>query len=108
MPLTLPAPVARYFEAQRSRDVDAQTECFTDDAVVHDEERDYQGLAAIRAWKEAVQQKFEYESEPRSATESGNIVTVSVHLSGNFPGSPIDLDHTFTLAGGKISSLVID
>ena len=107
MPLTLPAPVARYFAAQQSRDVDAQTECFTDDAFVHDES-DYRGRGAIRAWKEAVQQKFVYEAEPRNSSESGNIVTVNVHLTGNFPGSPIDLVHTFTLLGDKISSLVIE
>lgn len=107
MPLALPAAVARYFAAQQSRDLDAQTECFTDDAFVHDE-GDYRGRGAIRAWKEAVQQKFVYEAEPQNASESGNIVTVNVHLTGNFPGSPIDLVHTFTLLGDKISSLVIE
>ena len=108
MPLTLPAPIARYFAAQRSRDLDAQTECFTDDAFVHDEGQDYRGREAVRAWKEALLQKFFYEAEPRSASETGNIVTVDVHLTGDFPGSPIDLAHTFTLSGDKISSLVIE
>lgn len=108
MPLTLPAPVARYFAAQQSRDLDAQTECFTDDAFVHDEGRDYRGRGAIRAWKEALQQKFFYEVEPRGASETGNIVTVDVHLTGNFPGSPVDLVHAFALSGDKISSLVIE
>lgn len=108
MPLTLPAPIARYFEAQQSRDLDAQTECFADDAVVHDEGRDYHGRDAIRAWKEAVQQKFTYETEPRNVSSAGNVVTVDVRLTGNFPGSPVDLDHVFTLLGDKISSLVIE
>lgn len=108
MPLILPAPVARYFAAQQSRDLEAQTECFTDDAFVHDEGRDYRGRDAVHQWKETVQQKFFYEAEPRNASETGNIVTVNVHLTGNFPGSPIDLVHTFTLSGEKISSLVIE
>jgi hypothetical protein len=108
MLLNLPAPVGRYFSAQQSRDLDAQVECFADDAFVHDEGRDYRGRSAIRAWKEAVQQKFLYEAEPRNASEVGNVVTVNVHLTGNFPGSPIDLVHTFTLSGDKISSLVIE
>ena len=108
MPLTLPAPIAHYFAAQQSRDLDAQTECFTDDAFVHDEGRDYRGRSAIRAWKEAVQQKFFYEAEPRRLSETGNVVSVDVHLTGNFPGSPVDLVHTFALSGDKISSLLIE
>lgn len=108
MSLSLPTLVARYFEVQRARDLDAQMECFADDAFVHDEGRDYRGRSAIRAWKEAVQQKFFYEAEPRNASELGSVVTVNVHLTGNFPGSPIDLVHTFTLSGDKISSLVIE
>lgn len=108
MRLTLPAPVARYFEAQRSRDLDAQTECFTKDAFVHDEGRDYRGRDDIRAWKEAAQQKFLYECQPRNAFETGNVVTVNVRLVGNFPGSPLDLNFTFTLLGDQISALVIE
>lgn len=108
MLLNLPAPIARYFAVQQRRDLDAQMECFTDDAFVLDEGREYRGSNAIRAWKEAVQQKFFYEAEPRNASELGNVVTVNVHLTGNFPGSPIDLVHTFTLSGEKISSLAIE
>lgn len=108
MNIALPEPVARYFEAQAARDVDAQTQCFTADAVVHDEDRDHRGTSAIREWKQAVQDKFEYTSEPTRATQNGNTVIVEVRLTGNFPGSPVDLSHTFTLSGNKISSLVIE
>jgi hypothetical protein len=108
MPLTLPAPVARYFEAQKSRDVEAQTQCFTEDAHVRDEGRDYQGASAITAWKKEAQEKYTYDCEPLGANKTGNIVTVNVRLTGTFPGSPVDVDHTFTLLGDKISSLVIE
>jgi len=103
----LPPPVARYFDAQKARDVEAQTLCFTEDALVHDEGQDHQGLDAIRKWKLAVQSKFEYECEPLAASVEGATVSVLVRLTGNFPGSPVDLDHQFTLDGDKISGLSI-
>ena len=108
MPLSLPAPVARYFEAQESRNVEAQTRCFTKDAYVRDEGRDYRGASAISAWKKEAQAKYTYDCEPLRASQTGNIVRVRVRLTGTFPGSPIDLDHTFTLLGDRISSLVIE
>ncbi len=108
MPLTLPAPIARYFEAQKSRNVEAQTRCFTADAHVRDEARDYHGASAISAWKKEAQEKYTYDCEPLDANQAGNVVTVNVRLTGNFPGSPVDIDHTFTLLGDKISSLVIE
>jgi len=108
MPVTLPAPVARYFETEKSRDVEAQTQCFTEGAYVRDEGRDYRGASAISAWKKEALEKYTYRCEPLDANQAGNIVTVNVRLSGNFPGSPLDIDHTFTLLGDKISSLVIE
>ena len=38
-------------------------------------------------------------------TDGGTIVTCGI--SGNFPGSPIELPHAFVIAGGKITSLEI-
>jgi hypothetical protein len=82
--------------------------CFSEDALVHDERRDYRGLVAITGWKRAVQAKFEYECEPLAASAEGTCVSVLVRLTGNFPGSPVELDHQFTLDGDKISALTIE
>jgi SnoaL-like domain len=106
--IDLPKIVARYFEAERTRDVGAQTRCFSTGAVVHDEGREYRGLVAITDWKRAVQAKFEYECEPLAAEVEGDFVSVLVRLTGNFPGSPVELDHQFTLEGDKISALTIE
>jgi hypothetical protein len=106
--IDLPKPVARYFDAQKARDVEAQTLCFTQEALVHDEGQDHRGLDAIRDWKLAVQSKFEYECEPLAASVEGATVLVLVRLTGNFPGSPVELDHQFTLDGDKISTLTIE
>jgi len=58
--IDLPKPVAGYFDAERARDVRAQMLCFSEDAFVHDEGRDYRGLVAIAGWKRTVWAKFEY------------------------------------------------
>lgn len=106
--IDLPKPIKRYFDAERARDVRAQMLCFSEDALVHDEGQDHRGLAAIAAWKRAVQSKLEYECEPLAASVEGDCVSVLVGLTGNFPGSPVELDHKFTLNGDKISALTIE
>jgi len=40
------------------------------------------------------------------STRDGKVV-VTGRVSGNFPGSPITLDHIFEIEGGKIVSLEI-
>ena len=106
--IELPKPIAKYFDAQKSRNVEAQTHCFTDDALVHDEGQDYRGRAAIHDWKQSVQANFEYECEPLAASIDGDGVRVLVRLTGNFPGSPVELDHRFTIQDDKIGKLVIE
>lgn len=106
--IDLPGPIARYFDAETARDVRAQMLCFSEDALVRDEGRDYRGLAAIAGWKRAVWAKFEYECEPLAASVEGDSVSALVRLTGNFPGSPVELDHKFTLAGDKVSALTIE
>jgi hypothetical protein len=104
----LPRPVAVYLEADNTDDPDLLDDCFTADALVHDEERDYRGLAAIKAWKRAVKAKYRYVMEPLAATVSGQTVKLRARLTGDFPGSPIEVDYTFTLAGDRIAGLVIE
>ena len=45
--------------------------------------------------------------EPLDASVNGKTVKLRARLTRNFPGSPADLDYTFTLANGKITSLEI-
>ena len=63
MSLELPKPIAAYFAAD-SGDSEAVARCFTDNAVVKDEGRTYDGLAAIKKWKSASSAKYTYTSEP--------------------------------------------
>lgn len=104
--LALPEPIAAYFDADR-QDGQAVARCFTKDGVVLDEGRTHSGHAAIEAWKTESSAKYSYTAKPHTleTQERGYIVTCQV--SGNFPGSPLDLRYTFILERGKIGSLEV-
>ncbi len=106
MTLHLRKPIAAYFEAGPT-DNEAVVQCFTDNAVVTDEGRTYQGRAAIRQWKSDVSKKYTYTSEPYGSEEKDGKTIVTSRLTGNFPGSPVDLRFLFGLEGNKIRSLEI-
>jgi hypothetical protein len=45
--------------------------------------------------------------QPLSAHKHGDEVTVRARLTGDFPGSPVEVSHSFKLSGEKIVSLEI-
>ena len=104
--LSLPEPIADYFNADR-RDGEAVARCFTTQAIVKDEGRTYSGLEAIRAWKTAASAKYTYTSEPFKLEQKDGQYIVMSRLTGNFPGSPADLQYAFRLERGKIANLEI-
>jgi hypothetical protein len=107
MTLKLPGPVTNYLAADKAKDPDMLALCFALDALVHDEGADYRGLDAIKAWKRKAGAKYQYVVEPLDASVSETVVKLHARLTGNFPGSPVELDFTFKLANDKITSLEI-
>ena len=107
MSLTLPKAVTNYLAAFEGKDTELLAHCFADDALVHDEGPDYRGLDAIRSWVRETQTKYKYRMEPLDTSVSGKTVQLRARLTGDFPGSPVDLDYRFTLANDKITSLEI-
>jgi hypothetical protein len=107
MLLRLPRPVATYLAAEKAKDVDMLALCFASDALVHDEGRDYRGLDAIKSWKREGDRKYQFVLEPVDASVSDETVRLRARLTGNFPGSPVELDYTFRLANDRIASLKI-
>jgi ketosteroid isomerase-like protein len=107
MALDLPRPVAEYLVADEAKDADALSRCFTEDGTVHDEGQDYHGRDSIRRWKQAADAKYRYVLQTVSVQTFGDLVTVRARLTGEFPGSPVELDHIFKLSGDKIASLEI-
>jgi len=104
--LNLPEPIAAYFRADR-QNPDALARCFTPQATVKDEGRTHTGQDAIRAWKEAASARFDYTTEPFVLEQDSGHHTVRSRVTGNFPGSPVNLRYRFRLERGVIASLEI-
>ena len=104
--LNLPEPIAAYFDADQ-RDGQSVARCFTERAVVEDEGRVHSGRAAIKAWKTAASNKYSYTSEPFAQEENDGRTIVKTRVTGNFPGSPVNLQFVFRLEGGRIAHLEI-
>ena len=107
MSINLPRPVADYFAAEAAHNFRAVAQCFAADAVIKDEGRNISGNAAIEQWIATAQKKYQHTTEPLSITPQQGKVVVAAKVSGNFPNSPVTLNHVFGLEGDKIKSLWI-
>jgi hypothetical protein len=107
MPTELTAPIGAYIAGSNAHDATACAACFTDDAIVRDEDRERQGNAAIRAWVEEVSRKYRHTVDVLDVAEMDGQTIVIGRVAGNFPGSPVELRYAFTLAGEKIARLEI-
>lgn len=107
MSIELPGPVAAYFAAEEAGDADALARCFAAHGVVRDEGGVFRGVAAIREWNAAARLKYHHTVEPLTTLERDGQTVVIGKVSGDFPNSPLNLEHAFVLEGDKIASLVI-
>jgi len=106
MNIQMPDSIATFFEVSNGADASV-AQCFTETAVVSDEKDTHQGHQAIRAWLREAQRKYAYTAEPLDIVHRDTTFTVRVRVSGRFPGSPVELNHVFRLAEGKIEFLEI-
>ena len=65
------------------------------------------GIMAIREWNLQALEKYKYTIEPLRLSLEPDKTLVTGRVTGNFPGSPIDLRFIFSLEGDKIASLQI-
>jgi hypothetical protein len=103
----LPKPIAIYIAAENRGDTEALAQCFAENAVVRDEGQTIEGLAAIKKWKAETKKKYQHTIEPLASVQKDDKTIVTNRLTGNFPGSPIELEFVFTLDGDKIAALKI-
>jgi len=106
MTLDLPRPIAAYCTGDKS-DEEGVSQCCAENAVVKDEGHTYSSRLAIKKWKTDSSAKYQYTSEPFAYEEKDGKVVVTSRLTGNFPGSPVNLRFFFGLEGDKIASLEI-
>jgi hypothetical protein len=107
MSIDLPTPIAIYIAAENRGDTEALSQCFAEHAVVRDERQTIEGLAAIKRWKAETKKKYQHTVEPLACVRKDGKTVVTSRLTGNFPGSPIDLQFIFGLEGNSIVSLEI-
>jgi hypothetical protein len=108
MNVKMPDSIASFFEVSNGADAFSLDRSFTENAVVHDENQAHQGHEAIRSWLQEAKRKYVYTVEPLQVFQRDSTVTVRARVSGNFPGSPVELNHVFRLTGGKIEFLEIE
>jgi ketosteroid isomerase-like protein len=97
--------VTRYFELAARPDNTGYLAQFAPDAVVEDEGHTYRGVDAIRDWRSAVPAVSYGVRDVQSVADD---TVANVQISGDFPGSPVDLSFRFTFTGtGSIQALAI-
>jgi ketosteroid isomerase-like protein len=108
MTIKLPRIINDYVDASNAHDVKSVVACFADNALVHDEGKDFRSKKMIEDWIVKTIDKYKFQFKPVSIKDDNTEVVVAVEVSGTFDGSPITLDYHFTIEGDKIVSLTID
>jgi hypothetical protein len=102
----LPPVIAAFFESSNTREFADFLSLFTDNAHVNDEANDYFG-AKIAEWIDRATADAKPIADVTDITREGEQLVVTAQVSGNFPGSPVQLRYYFTLKDSKIATLRI-
>jgi hypothetical protein len=105
--LTMPDPLAIYFDLDANASIAELSTVFTDDAVVRDEAKQYRGIPAIRDWRVDTMARTPFTARPLSLKDEDGVLVVPAEVTGSFPGSPLTLTHRFTVRDGRIAALEI-
>lgn len=103
----LPQVIDDYFHAANEGLIDDAATCFALNARVHDENHDYIGRKAIREWVHDTTNQFHPKVAIQHLSQARDGFLVSGLVSGEFPGSPVELEYTFTIFDEKITYLTI-
>lgn len=103
--MNLPNIIAALVNAQNQYKSHSYADCFTDNAVVFDEGKTYNGKTEIENWISEANNEYKTIMKPLNYDEKENIL--SAEISGTFPGSPAILKYHFELINGLIQSLKI-
>ena len=99
--------IATLVRAMNAHDSDAVVACFTDQAVVCDEDREHRGSPAIKAWIADGFQRYQFKVEVINSNEVKEEIAFNALVSGTFEGSPVELLHQLSVEKGKIVALTI-
>lgn len=109
MNITLPEPIATYFQEKNRDNVDEVISCFSPTATVIDEGENMKmtGHDSIRQWMTGTVADYKLSTDVTKSVESEENTTVTALVSGDFPGSPIEFEYEFKTQAGKIEQLTI-
>lgn len=105
--MNLPSIITTYFQASNTFDNRLLFTCFTEDALLFDEGKTYQGPNAIEKHIVEASNKLYVQTKILSFANQDKQIVVTATISGNFDGSPLNLDYYFSLQDNKISKLTI-
>ncbi len=103
--IILKKPIEAYFRGANTHDRSLLKECFAEDAVVQDEGQEYHGITAILEWVEDTHKKYNHTMKVIAANEVAGQTEVTAEVTGNFEGSPANLDFNFMVVDEKITVL---
>lgn len=106
MTIELPPVIAAFFQATNTREFADFLSLFTPDAHVNDEANDHYGTE-IADWIDRATADTKPTTNVTGITGDGEQFVITAVVSGNFPGSPVQLRYHFTLKDGKIATLLI-
>ena len=108
MNIKLPRIIGKYVDASNKHDVDSILSCFSDEAVVRDEGKDFRGKKMIEDWAAKTIERYKFQFKPLSIKDCDSEVVVGIEVSGTFDGSPVSLDYRFVIKNDKIAALTIE
>ncbi|KUJ56765.1 hypothetical protein [Chryseobacterium aquaticum] len=103
--MNLPNIIKALVNAQNQYESHSYADCFTDNAVVFDEGKTYNGKPEIENWISEANNEYKTIMKPLNYNEKENIL--SAEISGTFPGSPAILNYHFELNNELIEFLKI-
>ncbi|MBS7231219.1 nuclear transport factor 2 family protein [Flavobacterium psychroterrae] len=104
--MNLPNIILDLIAAQSNFDSKAYAKCFSESALVFDENETHKGQNEIKKWNEKTNEMYQTQLEVLDFLIADTTI-VKTKVSGNFEGSPIILKYHFELKDGKIDSLKI-
>ena len=106
MNINLPPVIDAFFRATNTRECADFLSLFTGDAHVNDEANDHYGKE-IATWIDQATADTKPTADVTGITDGNGQFVVTARVSGEFPGSPIQLTYYFTLKDDKIATLLI-
>ncbi len=105
--LQLPKVIQDFVFESNEHDIEAMLACFTDDAVLNDNKRQFDGIAAIRGWSDNEYIGSRVEVETKGYSFTGTEHVVSTEINGDYPAGPYHFVFSFTLLNNRIAKLRI-